>query len=542
MKKVMLLLMLFSLGIHSRSLCQAKNNRVNDSTQTPCCCDQEKSVCIVEGKKVTTTDILYDFKTKDIGNRNEWCKLRKGDFVRVKVLNYNPYLYKIILNQKDSSVATSLSGKLDFFVDPGNIAAIAANIIGGGITSEVSAGIIDNGARNFMLNYDLKKVTRDSMLLDLNITDPEPSYYKSNGKTIKVLPTKDDSIVIARKLMDSTLQLVSFSQMDFFILKNNVGEFGYNIIRKFAVLRKLYPSCNDFSNLFTLGDLANFEQTMIEARESIHVSRDSIAKSFTIYQILLSPYTKLIPGDPVLFIRDSLIKTFYIEMLKSLTKTEENFSYNSQAEIIEKFENVVLNSSCYVSFPIFIGEDVKHIDLEIKPRFDSLGLPAYTSSLIIPFIQRKVWGISSGIYVSGLHNDVFSNRPVFRGNSTGGTDTLYNLVKEENGKVQIGLNALAYAGWKINETNNNPDYITFSFGAGLSFESKFKPRVLLGAGFLTGDKNRLLFTIGIIGGQVNRLSKTYDINANYTTPPKDVMQDVMKLHGFLSINYSFISK
>ena len=80
------------------------------------------------------------------------------------------------------------------------------------------------------------------------------------------------------------------------------------------------------------------------------------------------------------------------------------------------------------------------------------------------------------------------------------------------------------------------------FGAGLTLESKPKPRVMFGIAFVTGEKNRLLISVGGIAGNVSRLSNAYDINGEYIKTPSGVVKDVMKAGGFLSINYSFLSK
>jgi hypothetical protein len=160
-------------------------------------------------------------------------------------------------------------------------------------------------------------------------------------------------------------------------------------------------------------------------------------------------------------------------------------------------------------------------------------LPAYQTSFAIPDYQYRVWGVSGGIFVSGLHNDIYSNRRKEN-------DTTFNLVADKQGKLQVGVNALSYMAWQVQ--NNRPNYIGVSFGAGMSLESKLKPRVLLGISYITGEKNRINFSAGFVGGYVSVLSDAFSTTVNYAKPAENYQKDILKGNGFISINYSFLSK
>lgn len=267
---------------------------------------------------------------------------------------------------------------------------------------------------------------------------------------------------------------------------------------------------------------------------------DDATNNLNTYNVAGAPYMKLIAREPKLNAADELIRQFYKELAIKVAKIDSAINYKNMGDIIARLETAALLRSCYTSFPLQVTDDVKKINIEFKPRFDSLGLPAYNSQLLLPLVQHKIWGVSSGIHVSLLRNQGFVNKTIPKVQT--GADSVYVLTADGQGDVQMGINALAYVGWKGNRDNDKPNYWGISFGAGMSLESKPKPRVLLGGSFITGEKNRIVFTLGLIGGQVSKLSKGYEAGAAYTKPATDFLKDVMTIGGFFSINYSFLSK
>ena len=247
----------------------------------------------------------------------------------------------------------------------------------------------------------------------------------------------------------------------------------------------------------------------------------------------MAKYIDCINLNPELKTKQAFIDSFYKLANAELASFDTAISSKKIDDMYTAFIKLSQNKPCYTSLPIYINNDVKIFTINLKPVDDKSNLPAYQTSFALPDYQYKIWGVSGGIFVNGLHNELYTNKRKEN-------DTTYNLVSEKQGKVQLGVNALAYIGWQIKETR--PDYFGVCFGAGMSLESKAKPRVLLGVSFITGEKNRIGFSAGFTGGFVSKLSDAFSTTANYVKPAENYQKDVMKMSGFLSINYSFLSK
>jgi hypothetical protein len=505
-----------------------ENSKVPAQTQD-CCCPVESS-CIADGKKINPIDIRFDFKSKDIGDPSDWYRIKKGDYVRLKIMNYNPNLYKILIDAKDSTVAPVISSSFTF-LDPTNLTGIVGNLL------EKAGGPPVAEGKKPLLDIDMFKETDDA---------GRPKNVLNDVYRIKDCPKLAD-----KKTIDTLLCLHDFFQRHTVLvtarntaieeLKTMIDEKFYNIVRKFSAQHILYPDCNSFKSLASATDISGIESAMQNFRDTIQKQLSLIYKETRIYLIATSPYKSFIQKHEDLSVDDSLVKKFYAEATATLKKYRDDIGYSKVADIILRLELLALNSSCYISFPIYIGDDVKKINLEFKPRFDTLGLPGFATSLTLPPVQRKVWGISGGAFATGLHNDGHNTKIFTQTNPGGGLDTLYSIVTDNNGKAQVGINALAYTGWKLNE-NNQPDYMGVCFGAGMSLESKPKPRILLGVSFITGERNRLLLSAGFVAGYVRTLSDAFDTTVNYTQRPSDYLKDILRANAFFSINYGFLTK
>lgn len=161
-------------------------------------------------------------------------------------------------------------------------------------------------------------------------------------------------------------------------------------------------------------------------------------------------------------------------------------------------------------------------------------MPSYSTAFQLPWSQKNLWGVSGGIYISGLHSKGYSAEASIQNG-----DTLYTLIEDNPGKFEFGINALAYIGWRMNETN--PWYLGGSFGTGLSIENKPKPRMFVGISALFGDNSRIVLSLGATIGYVQRLSSLYEGKKQIPVTEK-YMKDELKCNAFFSINYSFLNR
>jgi hypothetical protein len=491
--------------------------------------DKEKKISIVK-------ELIYDFKSKDIKLPEKWQRLKKGDWLRLKVMNYNPYLYKLVIDHKDSSVAAVNDGKLlGWFLDPTNLGNIVANIKGAGnVTAPQSLVNLmgnmneGNGIASAHLQFAF-----DSTIKSKRLQKKQFDLLASDFEKYKIEATADEIIEDQKNKVDA--QEKNFKQKS-----RNIENTQYAISRKFAILRTLYPDdCRSFEKLKD-SIKTDIETPIKQIRADLSQMDDKAAVDFKNYLAQIAPHMETVLKTPVLRVKDSLIKLFYKAFALTVFKADSSINNKNMGDIIARLEAAALLRSCYVSFPMQVTEDIKKITVDFKPWGDSLRLPSYTNTVLLPLVQPKIWGVSSGINISGLSNEGFVNKTIAK--VLTGADSVYQLVPDNQGDVQIGINALAYVGWKSNKDNDKPNYWGISFGAGMTIESKPKPRVLLGGSFITGEKNRVLFTLGFIGGPVSKLSNGYEAGAAYNKPATDFLKDVLGVSGFFSINYSFLSK
>jgi len=539
-----------SVLVSSAQKSEVLSEKVNKNIKDTCCCKAEPS-CIINGIEIKTKDIVVDFRSKNIANPDEWYKIKKGNYIRLKISNYNPLLYKVIIDSKDSSVAAPVDAKiLTSFFDPTGLSSIVAGLIEKagtapiGVPAQTTKDLIKGFTPQLYMHLDGTE-PEDPLKAIYNINCPKKDLLDKKGKWVldkNKQPIKfQDTLKCLDELYAKHTSLIQTDNENLKKKKDELEEALYKILRNNSVTQTLYPDCNTFKNAFNNTTAEGIKNTMKKFRDELESMQAYLKKEFEVYAVVTAPYRSFITKTPSLAIKDSIVKKFYSDAFAAINKFTESISYMKVAEMIAKLETILLHSSCYISFPIFMGDDVKKINIDFKPRYDSLGLPPHGTTLVLPPVQWKIWGVSGGIFATGLHNEGYNVKTLTQTNSTGGTDTLYNIVKDGSGNAQIGGNALAYVGWKLKK-NDTPDYLGFCFGAGLSIESKPKPRALIGLSFITGDKNRIVISAGLIGGNVKVLSNAFDPKFNYTQSPTDFLKDKMKLNGFLSINYSFLSK
>ncbi len=521
-----------------------ENNAPLVIAKVPCCCEEETSICSEMSDAVDTKTIAIDFRSKNIASKATIKSVRKGDYVRVKVMNYNPMQYKVVINETDSSVATPIDAKmLISFFDPTSLTSIVGTLIDKAGTVPITDKDIQP-----MLDIDGGLVADDGVTVRCDsftricpIRDcPKKRITGMNKKGQLVTIEVIDTAACLKRYYTQVSTMILLESDNIEDVKKQIEKKIYDAIRKFSVQNTLYPDCETFKNVVTTEILKTLEIEMEDFSDILDAGIVKMKTDLNDYAVAIASYKEYISKNSSLSVKDSLVKKFYAEALITLTKYRVDVGYEKLATLISKLEVLKLYSSCYVSLPIYVAENIKKINIELKSRIDSLGLPNYNTTLILPPIQHRVWGISSGVFVTGLKNEGYGVQSFTRPRTGGGVDTLYNIAVEEDGKAQIGANALAYTGWKLGK-GDKPSYWGLCFGAGLSIESKPKPRVLFGGAYITGEKNRLMISVGFVGGYVKQLSTRFNTSTDYTQQPTDFVKDVLKLNGFLSINYSFLS-
>ncbi len=493
--------------------------------ESPCCC-KDIDPCFKDDPFYktlppdNTKDIVLDFRARALGIPKN-LKIRKGDFIRIRVTNYNPLLYRVSVDNKDSSVAQPVdAGFLGMFLSPDKFTSAIGNLINTvGTPPPVE---VEEKKEAPIFYYGL---------MDFNLDKPagkEKTPKKSSPKP-KVNPDEKKVDSFLNNYLSETKQ----KKTDILGVRQAIEVQFSEISRTLATLKKLYLECPDLLEDTIKAKAGRFTDTLSKLRSRVKELSRQVFDSSREFKLNLSSYLPIVEGTAKYKARYTFIDSFFKLAAAELNGLDTSVSSRKIDEMYAAFIKLTQNTICFTSLPIYIGNDVKVLSIGLKPVEDNSNLPSYQTSFSIPDYQPMIWGVSGGIYICGLKNETFSNKRKEN-------DTTFNLVAEKQNKIQIGVNALAYMGWQVTPTR--PNYLGICFGAGMSLESKSKPRVLLGGSFITGEKNRINVSAGLVAGYVTRLSDAFSTTANYTKPAESYQRDFLKTSVFFSINYSFISK
>ncbi|MBS1750170.1 MAG: hypothetical protein JST63_09720, partial [Bacteroidetes bacterium] len=453
--------------------------------------------------------------------------LKRGDAIWVKVKDYNPYLYQVIINNTDSTVyAFGNSNALSWFLDPSNLSTLAGNISSLDISPLLSP------------NQEVS-VEQSGKIVTLPFSKTENllnSLLKSPQEKVTISIPKEKNIVASIEEKLKQHQIIT-AEVYGKIVKNRekLEETLYGFSRLNSFLWEPLPKEEQFTSIkekvkYIEIEFSNLRKQIADVRKDVVTAHNSYNKD--VLPFITDAYRN---NHHHVRVGDSLIRKFYTEANVFVEKMEISSGYAQQKKYIDNLEPLQLLSTTYLSAPLIYTADLKKITIDMKPWGDSIKLPSYNTSFQFPWSQKNIWGVCGGIYLSGLHSEGYSAEAVVKN-----ADTAYNLISDNPGKIEYGINALAYMGWRVND--KNPWYLGGTFGTGLSIENKPKPRVFLGMSAMFGEKNKLLLSLGACLGYVQRLSSLYENNRTNIPTPGKFMKDEIKCNVFFSINYSFLSR
>lgn len=479
-----------------------------------CCCNIPASTCLDGFNKIETSVMRLDFLTKEMGFNKK--KIKRGDAIQFEIVHFNPYLYKVELTADDSTVAVPINGKLaSSFLDPSGLSGIVANL------SKV-VGVVPGAKSNTEELSHIDKSTGFEIQME---------HVKAAFDVEKLRPRKQDSIDAIDKIQATTEKNIEDRKQKIEDVFNSVNTKFYELRRLFDAQHKLYPDCKDFN----VSNNTLSHQQWDSLRRIIKEQIDASSSELRFYSLAIADYRYLLKGKQ--YMADSIITVFYTTAVTQLNAALVKTGYDKEDDMTVQLQLMTQTSSCYRSLPLFLNSDVKKLTLNIKPRYDSLGLYSYSTDFSLPFVQGRIFGVSAGIHLDGLKNN---NYAVKTNIDPTVPDTTYSVVEDKSGGIGLGINALAYTGWNISKNGTKADYLGFAFGAGLSIESSVKPRVMLGVAFIGGDRNRFIISSGITVGYVTRLSDAYDVNTKYYVAPSDYTRDITATSFYLSLSYSFL--
>jgi hypothetical protein len=483
------------------------------SHNQPCPCKSSYIITVDVQKKTVT------FPCKD--------HFKRGDYVQIKVIDYNPYLYKVSINNSDTSTVAPTEGALfSWFLNPADLTSIASSITNvAGVVG--SAGVVP-GPTTFDQVSDRAALAAVRSIPAAKIAELPAAAQHGSPKDILTAKAVKDFSDYQQKCQQEANKI--------WALNSQIQADIYTLAASTDFLYQLDPPANSFqfANLESLR--TNLESTYSKYRQQVEPDIQTLSTEYAQFTADASLYYSLFPANSQLRAGDSLINQFYSKGLALLAKMDSTLSYQE----VQKRKAVILQlesiSQEYLTLPQYFLNDIKNIAIQISPWSDSAKISSFNTNIQLPQLHHFVFGVNAGFYLSWLGDDSYGLDTTMTVTPSGPTDTAYKFVKTNNGRAEVGINALAYGAWRLMDRF----YAGPVMGAGLSISSDSKPRLFLGGTLLYGETNKVMISGGFVTGYTKRLSPLFPPTTIQQHMPQNYMIDQMKGGWFLSINYSFL--
>ncbi len=443
------------------------------------------------------TEIVIDLADEngiDPVQIEKYNMLKKGQFFRLKIDNVNTYLYDVSVANEDIDTSEELPATLLDLVDFGGMKTSLGNL---NSVSEVvkkfeakdsDAGFQAFDAGSVQTAEDLKKYF---------------SGLKSNAKMaftiIDAQSTVVDAIFVKAENFQNTMTTIE---------RKVFGEI---------------PSKQDVKAV-----LASFSET----KTAILEINGNLVLENRQFLMVVETNKAYIAQDTALKTSSAEIKKVYEALIKASNNLISQLSSENYGTFSAVLIGVINNLDfSYTTLPIQRYSDVNELVISLKPRDKNAKLSGYSTVLRIPDIEKSFWGVSTGFYVTGNPENNYS---VIERVENG--QSLYDFLEEDTASVELGINTMIRYGRRVGEILDTPTFWHFGFGAGLSIDQKFKPRLMAGTGLALGNTNKLFIDFGAIHMYYNTLGKAYTKQGN-TSLPKDFLVNATKISGYISLGY-----
>lgn len=455
---------------------------------------QEKPATSSTGHIVEIVIDLADTNGIDPLQIAKYNALGKGQFFRLKIQNVNTYLYDTSVFNEDIHQNTTLPENVLDFIDFGGLKSSLANL---NSVSTVVRHFVALGKQEGIQAYDVNGMQTVATLKEYFARIE--SDYKFAFESIESSYMEADAFFVRAEDYRNLMMTVEKDVFGVLPSKNDIkvimvafGNTKAHVIETKARLRKL--------NLEFLSVIATNQETIAKNLELK-------GKSAEIKKVA-----------------ETLVKASNTLMAQLST---ENYAIFSRT-LIGILNNLDFS---YSTLPIQRHGDVNELSITLKPRDKNAKLSGYSTLLRIPDIEKSFWGVSTGFYMT---DNPERNYSVVERVENG--QALYDFLEEDTASVELGINTLVRYGRRVGEIFNTPTFWHFGFGAGLSIDQKFKPRLMAGTGLAFGRKNKLFIDIGALHMYYNTLSKAYTLKGN-TVLPDDYLVNATKINGYVSLGY-----
>ncbi len=437
----------------------------------------------------STYDIKINFENKII---EKFPVFKEGDYYRIIISDINLNLWKISLNTKDTTLFTALRTPTFDGFSLETLSSLVANLK----NSTSSSPVFKNDLINLhsLENLNFPKLKGNENIISDRLNEEKLILISLLENQIEIVNKIDNlKFEIGKK------QLSAYSD-------NNLLESNYDIELAIKEIDQIRIGIEEFSKLVT-SHKSNFESFSKKNADDINKKVEFIEA-------------------------DKERKESYSKFISFLSTLKESINSEKSLELLKSILFIRNKKGSYTSLPLQFKEDQANVELFIEPLSSDFRLQAYKMPFVFPIRSNSYWSIGVSFYGSNLYDERYSTFST----STSDTTRVYNLIKEKDEKVEIGMATLVRFGKKF---NNDTMGVHGTFGPGISIGEKIKPRILVGGGFSIGKKHNVSVDVGGIAGYVDRISNVYDISTGYAELPTDITISKVKFGIFFALGYLF---
>lgn len=449
----------------------------------------------LHAQNVTQIELSF----KDIQNElpldNSYNDIESGEYFQVVLKDINTYLYKVEINNTDSSAHASLPSNLLSSISLGGLEAAFAN-------TNLAGGVLSSSMQSMP-----KKKFSDSVVDSL---DPRIAMALLTAETQEI---RKRHTYIMDLYMDYYELFDDLQQYKQAMLTNQQSAFG-----KTPTKQEIKTSLDDFNSL----------------RNNVIHNRVSQFKTYAEFRADFEQYMPLVKTNDRVGKLYNDLELYYNEINGVLVKILEGLGpdkYDTYAgELIDIYNHLDFQ---YVSLPIQQREDLNELEIKITPREEGAKLSSYETKIYIPDVQKDFWGVSTSLYGTKNYEKQYSvERSV---NST--SDTVFNILEEDTHKEEIGLKLMVHRGWNITKDDRGHTYFLLGMGAGISFNEKIKPRLFFGPGLAFGKKNKIVLETGLAYIFYDTKASGFS-GTNFSEKPENFTVTKTRLSPYLSVGYT----
>ncbi|MEQ8524874.1 hypothetical protein [Gracilimonas sp.] len=423
--------------------------------------------------------VKLNFNDRIINGRESLKGMEAGSFYRILVSDINMNLYKVNINNKDTSSTSSgklLSLGIDSLLKKIQLPNLITVLPLPDISKELAEEMFQ--AKNLEKNQ--------------NITEAIELYTNVQQKLTGILADAEETLI------EISNQYVSYQVQDQTTGTYTYLTSGFDFEESFKKLDELRRTLNQVKiDINRLAEILSY----------LSIYKDEMGNS---YQELSDNFSKLKSYS------DTISKIISIDKITEL-KTRIMHRENNKA-------------NCYLSLPYEIKQGNNTVKVYIEPKSIESGLPSFNTNFSFSSKPSPFVGVGAGFYWTNMYNSEYavSSSPI------DSNTTEYRIIEEDNDQFEIGVASMVH--FSAGEPNNN---LHFTIGTAFPLNDLDRLRLLAGGGIRFGPKDMITANIMAVAGMVNELSNAHSINNTTTIEPVNITRSKLKVGISISIGYLY---